>query len=110
MNIEPTTISELQCVAETKMSPNQHHFVNRGSGDNWTLNRNRSKFDEIALNPSMLVSISQRDLSTTVLGQRISVPVMCGPAGGQCGSHAEGERATARAAGVAGTVMARLEC
>ena len=88
------------------MSPEQSRFVSRGSGENWTRNRNRKKLDEIALNPRMLVSVAQRDLSTTVLGQEINFPVMCAPAGGQCGSHPEGERATASAAGAAGTVMA----
>ena len=88
------------------MAPTQRDFVRRGTGGNWTRDRNRAKLDEIAVNPRLLVSIADRDLSTTVLGHQISFPVMCAPAGGQCGSHPDGELATARAAGAAGTLMA----
>ena len=88
------------------MSPTQRDFVRRGWGGNWTRDRNRAKLDEIALNPRLLVSIAGRSMSTTVLGHEISFPVMCAPAGGQCGSHPDGELATARAAGAAGTLMA----
>ena len=88
------------------MSPTQRDFVRRGWGGNWTRDRNRAKLDQIALNPRLLVSVADRDMSTTVLGHRVSFPVMCGPAGGQCGSHPDGELATARAAGAAGTLMA----
>ncbi len=102
----PTTIPELQQLAERVMSPEHRRFVRRGSYGNWTLDRNHRKLDEIAVNPRLLRDTSHRDLSTTVLGQEISFPVMCAPAGGQCGSHPDGELATARAAGAADTLMA----
>ena len=105
MSPAPTTISELQEFAERVMSPGHRRFVRRGSYGNWTVERNRRKLDEIALNPQLLRDTSARDLSTTVLGQEVSFPVMCAPAGGQCGSHPDGELATARAAGAAGTLM-----
>ena len=102
----PTTISELQQLAEQVMSPDHIRFVRRGAYGDWTLDRNCRKLDEIAVNPRLLRDTSDRDLSTTVLGQRISFPVMCAPAGAQCLSHPDGEIATARAAGAAGTLMA----
>ncbi len=106
MSSPPTTIAELQELAERAMSPDLVRFVRRGAFGNWTVDRNRRKLDEIAVNPRLLKDVSRRDLSTTVLGQRISFPVMCAPAGGQCFSHPDGELATARAAGAAGTLMA----
>ena len=102
----PTTISEFQEFAERVMSPDLSRFVRRGAYGNWTVDRNRRKLDEIAVNPRLLRDVSGRDLSTIVLGKRISFPVMCAPAGGQCMSHPDGELATARAAGAAGTLMA----
>lgn len=102
----PTTIAELQAAAELKMAPDQRYFVSRGVEQNWTRDRNRTKLNEIALNPPVLVDTTQRDLSTTVLGQRIEFPIMCAPAGGQTGSHPDGELAVARAAGAEGTLMA----
>jgi 4-hydroxymandelate oxidase len=53
----------------------------------------------------MLVDIATRDLSTTVLGQRIEFPVMLDPAGSHGRAHPDGELATARAAGAMGTLM-----
>ena len=106
MTSAPTTISELQELAERVMSPGHRQFVRRGSYANWTVDRNRRKLDEIALNPRLVRDTSGRDMSTTVLGQKVSFPVMCAPAGGQCGSHPDGELATARAAGAADTLMA----
>ena len=102
----PSTITELQAMAQSKMAPDQRYFVARGIGENWTRDRNRAKLDEIALNPPVLVDTTERDLSTMVLGQRIEFPIMCAPAGGQTGSHPDGELAVARAAGAEGTLMA----
>jgi isopentenyl diphosphate isomerase/L-lactate dehydrogenase-like FMN-dependent dehydrogenase len=102
----PSSIRELQELAEKVMSPGHSKFVRRGSYEDLTRDRNRAKLDEIALNPRLLRDTADRDLSTTVLGETISFPVMCAPAGGQCASHPDGEPATARAAGAADTLMA----
>ena len=81
-------------------------FIEGGAGDELTVRRNRTAFDEITVNPRFLVDVSRRDLSTTVLGTEISFPVMIAPAGAQRHVHPEGERATTKAAGAAGTLMA----
>jgi len=62
-------------------------------------------FDAILLRPRMMVDISQRDLRTTVLGQEIRFPIMLDPAGNHAAAHPEGELASARAAGAAGTIL-----
>jgi 4-hydroxymandelate oxidase len=53
----------------------------------------------------MLVDVSQRDTSTTVLGQRIGFPVMLDPAGNHASAHPDAEIASAKAAGAAETLM-----
>lgn len=102
----PMTITELQALAEPMMEDDQREFVARGVWSNWTRDRNRARLDEIALNPPVLLDTTDRDLSTTVLGQEIKFPIMCAPAGGQTGSHPYGELAVVRAAGAEGTLMA----
>ena len=62
-------------------------------------------FDAIKLRPRVLVDVSHRDLSTAVLGQKISFPVMLAPTGTHQRAHPQGELASARAAGAAGTIM-----
>ena len=58
------------------------------------------------MRPRFLADVQDRDTSTTVLGQTISLPVMLAPAGQHRIAHSEGELATARAAAAAGTIMA----
>ena len=81
-------------------------FVDGAAFDEVTKRRNESKFEELTLNPRYLVDVSDRDHSTTILGEQIDFPVMVAPAGGQRQHHPEGERATAAGAGMAGTLYA----
>ncbi|XP_070038062.1 glycolate oxidase isoform X2 [Nicotiana tomentosiformis] len=55
--------------------------------------------------PRILIDVSKIDLSTTVLGFKISMPIMIAPTAMQKMAHPEGEYATARAASAAGTIM-----
>ena len=77
-----------------------------GAEDEITLRRNREAFERLTLRPRVLRDVAERDLSVTVLGRLISFPVMIDPTGPQRTVHPDGELATARAAGAAGTIMA----
>jgi isopentenyl diphosphate isomerase/L-lactate dehydrogenase-like FMN-dependent dehydrogenase len=81
-------------------------IVDGGAGDELTLRANREAFGELALRPRALVDVSERDISTTVFGQRIAMPLMLDPCGAGQMMHREGELAVARAAGRAGTIYA----
>jgi isopentenyl diphosphate isomerase/L-lactate dehydrogenase-like FMN-dependent dehydrogenase len=59
---------------------------------------NRAAFDRWRIVPRFLRDVARRDLSVTVLGQRLPVPVMLAPVGVQGIFHAEGELPAARAA------------
>lgn len=73
----------------------------------WVTNtHNLAAFNAIKLRPRVMVDVSHRDLSTEVLGQKISIPVMLAPTGTHQRAHPQGELASARAAGTAGTIMA----
>src|SRR5918999_5957302 len=101
----PVSIFEYEALAKTPLPQPEYDFIAGGAADEITLKRTRGVFDAIMLRPRMLVDISQRDLSTTVLGQRIAFPIMVDPAGHHGRAHPEAELATARAAGAMGTVM-----
>ncbi|MBK7721169.1 MAG: mycofactocin biosynthesis FMN-dependent deaminase MftD [Austwickia sp.] len=66
-----------------------------------TLKDNVEAFDELGFAPIVVGQPAERELSTTVLGQHLSMPVMISPAGVQ-GVHPEGEVAIARAAAARG--------
>ena len=80
-------------------------FGELGAPD-WTSNTaNVLAMESVKLRPRVLVDVSRRDLSTEVLGQRISLPVMLAPTGTHQRAHPAGELAAARAAAAAGTIM-----
>lgn len=74
--------------------------------DGWTTNTNNlDGLAAIQLSPRVMVDVSNCDLSTTVLGQPIAMPIVTGPAGMHQRFHRDGEAATARGTGAAGSLM-----
>lgn len=77
-------------------------FVHGGNEEGLTLADNVRAFREIAFNPSVAIAHPARSLERTVLGSRLSMPVVVAPTGMIRIAHREGEVAIARAAGKAG--------
>ena len=75
-----------------------------GSERGVTVEDNLAAFAELGFAPHAAGLSSKRDLSTTVLGQPISLPVFISPTGVQA-VHPDGEVAVARAAAARGTAM-----
>jgi L-lactate dehydrogenase (cytochrome) len=80
-------------------------FVDGGAGGEVTLRANRAAFERLRFAPRWLTDVSERETSTTVLGERVSMPVLLAPAGLARLVHRHGELEVARAAGAAGTVF-----
>jgi L-lactate dehydrogenase (cytochrome)/(S)-mandelate dehydrogenase len=77
-------------------------FADGGSEDEVTLRRNESAFAEIELLPTPLNGASTRDLSVTLFGKTLSMPLVIGPTGLAGLFWPGGELASARAAQAAG--------
>jgi pre-mycofactocin synthase len=75
-----------------------------GSEAGCTLSDNLAAFREIGFAPQVGGAPAQRDMTTTVMGQPISLPVLISPTGVQS-VDPEGEVAVARAAAARGTAM-----
>ena len=82
-----------------------YDYYASGANDEITLRENHAACERIKLKPRVLLDTSKRDLTTTVLGQTISMPIMVSPTAFHRMAHPEGEVATARAAAKAGTIM-----
>ena len=80
------------------------HYLQGGADDEWTVARNTSAFDEVALVPEALVDISRVDTSAGFLGLRHSIPLILSPTGMSQLFHADGEMAVARAAAAEGVL------
>jgi len=99
------TVSDFEARAHEKMEPGAFDYYAGGAGDERTLEANRAAFDELWLRPRVLVDVANLDLSLTLFGDRLSMPVLIAPTAFHRLAHAEGECATARAAAAAGTAM-----
>lgn len=76
-----------------------------GAHDEITLSENHAAYDRLRLRYRVLGGVGERDLSTSLLGARLSMPVVVAPTAFQRLAHPDGELATARACGAAGTAM-----
>ncbi|XVF74275.1 hypothetical protein PTKIN_Ptkin13bG0097100 [Pterospermum kingtungense] len=132
MATEPDNVDEFQELARQALPKMYYDYYSGGAEDQHTLKENVEEFhrityavkpaDEISVSskvkcstdlvtsihrirPRILVDVSKIDLSTTVLGYKISVPIMIAPTAMHKLAHPEGEVATARAAAACNTIM-----
>ncbi len=103
--MERITLEDFEAEARARLPQLAYDYYASGADAEVTLRRNRAAFAELCLYYRTLVDVRSRDLATTVLGQRLSMPIAIAPTAFQRMAHPEGELATVRAAGAAGTVM-----
>ena len=103
--MEPVNVSDYERLAQAHMEPSAWDYYQGGSDDEVTLRANHQAFERIRLRPRMLVDVGHPDLSTSVLGTPISLPVLIAPTGYHGLAHLEGELLTARGAGLSHTLM-----
>ena len=80
-------------------------YIDGAADDELTCRRNSRSFEECDLVPNVLKGVSHIDMSVTVMGQKLQMPLFCSPTALQRLFHHEGERATAGAAAKFGTMF-----
>lgn len=103
--VKPINLFEYETLANQQLPQMARDYYASGAWDEITLRDNRAAFDRYKLRPRMLVGVSRRDLSTTVFGQSLPLPILIAPMAFQCLAHPDGEIATAKAAAKLGSVM-----
>ena len=96
-------IEDFRKLAKKKLPAPIFHYIDGGSDDETTLRRNTESFLKCDLVPNILASVGQPDLSTTVLGQKIDMPLFLSPTAMQRLYHHDGDKASAKAAEKFGT-------
>ncbi len=97
-----TCIEDLRQLAARKVPRAFFDYVEAGSYAEETLRANRTDFERIKFNQRVLVDASNRDLSTTMIGEPVKLPFALAPVG-LCGmQHGDGEILACRAAHKAG--------
>ncbi|HWM96195.1 MAG TPA: pre-mycofactocin synthase MftD [Streptosporangiaceae bacterium] len=98
------TVAEAQRRAKKRLPASVYGALVAGSEKGLTVRDNISAFSELGFAPHAAGLAAKHDLSTTVMGQPVSLPVIISPTGVQA-VHPDGEVAVARAAAARGTVM-----
>ncbi|KAH7565634.1 hypothetical protein JRO89_XS09G0237500 [Xanthoceras sorbifolium] len=108
MAAEPVNVSEFQELARLALPKMYYDFYCGGAEDQHTLRENLEAFRRITFRPRILIDVSRVDLSTSILGYNISMPIIVAPTAMHQLALPEGpirEVATARAAATSNTIM-----
>lgn len=98
------TVAEAQRRAKKRLPKSVYMALVAGSEAGLTTDDNIAAFAELGFAPHVANLPDKRDLTTTVMGQPLSFPVMISPTGVQA-VHPDGEVAVARAAAARGIAM-----
>ena len=105
MNINDCyNFEDFRKLAKKKLPAPIFHYIDGGSDDEVTLNRNTKAFNDCDLVPNILASVGEPDLSTTVFGRKIDMPLFLSPTAMQSLYTPERDKASARAAEKFGTM------
>ena len=96
--------NDFRKLAKKKLPAPIFHYIDGGADDEVTLRRNTEAFNDCDLIPNILNSVGEPDLSTSVFGRKINMPIFLSPTAMQSLYHPDGDKASARAAEKFGTM------
>ena len=98
------SLDDLEALAADVIPAGAFAFIASGADNQVTLKSNRTELDRIRLLPRYLVNKPAPDLSTTLLGEKLSMPIITAPMGAHGLAHTSAELGSARGTGEAGTL------
>ncbi|MFM7597889.1 MAG: alpha-hydroxy acid oxidase [Actinomycetota bacterium] len=96
------SIGDVRRLARRRVPRAVFDYTDGAAGDELSLRRARAAFARVEFQPRVLRDVSVIDTSTTILGERTSMPLVLGPTGFTRLMHHAGEPAVADVAGRAG--------
>ena len=93
-----TNIHDLQRLFKKRVPKMFHDYVHSGSWTESTYRANETDFEKIKFRQRVAVDMSNRSLETTMIGQKVSMPVAIAPTGLTGMLYADGEMLGAMAA------------
>lgn len=99
---QAVTIDDLRRLSRRRLPKAVFDFFDGGADDERTLARNAADFDLLSFVPRILVDVSKRDLSSTIVGSPSRLPVVIAPTGLAVMAWENADVALARAAQAAG--------
>ncbi len=98
-------LADLERLARARLPAMAWDYYASGADDELTLAANVHAWRERALHYRVLVDVAARDLSTTILGERVAMPIAVAPTAFHRLAHPDGELATVAAAGDQGALF-----
>jgi isopentenyl diphosphate isomerase/L-lactate dehydrogenase-like FMN-dependent dehydrogenase len=103
--MRPVNVRDYESLARNALDRPIYDFIAGGAEDELSLVENVTAWSRIRLLPRVLADVTSVDTATELLGQRVTVPMLLAPVAYLCVADPEGEKAVARAAATAGTIM-----
>jgi L-lactate dehydrogenase (cytochrome) len=91
-------VEDFRRLAKRRLPSPVFHYIDGAGDDEVTKGRNTSSFDDCDLVPNVLAGVENIDMSTTVMGKKIGMPLFLSPTALQRLFHWQGERAVAAVA------------
>ena len=98
-------VDDLRLLAKQRLPGPIFHYIDGAADDEITYRRNTSSFEDCDLVPNVLAGVENIDMSVSVMGQKLDLPIFCSPTALQRLFHHDGERAVAKAAEKFGTMF-----
>tara|TARA_Y100001970_G_scaffold263712_1_gene349470 strand:+ start:403 stop:1557 length:1155 start_codon:yes stop_codon:yes gene_type:complete len=98
-------VRDFRKLAKKRLPGPIFHYIDGAADDEITYRRNTEAFEKCDLVPNVLSGVDKVDMSTTVMGQKLEMPLYCAPTALQRLFHYEGEIAVAKAAEKHGTMF-----
>src|SRR6266481_3877038 len=100
-------VKNFRSMARRRLPSPIFHYIDGAADDEITYRRNTDAYERCDLVPNVLTGVETIDMSTTVMGQKLNMPLFCSPTALQRLFHHDGERAVAKAAEKLGSMIDR---
>jgi 4-hydroxymandelate oxidase len=101
----PLSLRSFEPLARQRLEPAVYDFFAGGADDEVTLRDNETAFARLTLRPRVLRGPAVPDLSTTLLGSELTMPVYVAPTAYHRLAHPDGELATSAAVAETGSLL-----
>ena len=98
-------VKDFRALARQRLPGPIFHYIDGAADDEVTYRRNTEAYERCDLVPNVLAGVENIDMSTTVMGQKLAMPLFCSPTALQRLFHHDGELAVAKAAEKFGTMF-----
>jgi len=103
--MSPQNLLDAEDLARRRLPKSVYDYYRSGAWDEISLARNREAYSDLEIHPRVLVDVSVRNRSTTLLGTAAGMPILAAPTAFHRLAHPDGEAATARALAAVNAIM-----